>query len=431
MSANKYLEVLTPQNSQIIFIDQQPQMAFGVQSIDRQTLKNNVVGLAKAARAFNIPTTITTVETDGFSGNTFPELLAVFPDHKILERTSMNSWDDQNVRDALAANGRKKIVVAGLWTEVCNTTFALCAMLEGDYEIYMVADASGGTSADAHKYAMDRMIQAGVVPVTWQQVMLEWQRDWARKETYDAVTGIAKEHSGAYGMGIDYAVTHVHKLAERVTHGERIGPNPAGAPPAGLAVRRHGQPGATFPNTAGGAMNAPGDPRRSRSVPCRTATPLPRQAARAAPARVRRAVGGHGAGQRRQLHARRASSWMVTDLSASPTAVALIQTAATLPIFLLAIPAGVLSDILDRRRFLIFAAAAGLGQARLLPVAHRCADGRLSDRADLRRRHRRGADGADLAIDRARTGAARRSQGRGRAQSLGINIARAIGPPAA
>lgn len=104
----------------------------------------------------------------------------------------MNSWDDQNVRDALAANGRKKIVVAGLWTEVCNTTFALCAMLEGDYEIYMVADASGGTSADAHKYAMDRMIQAGVVPVTWQQVMLEWQRDWARKETYDAVTGIAR-----------------------------------------------------------------------------------------------------------------------------------------------------------------------------------------------------------------------------------------------
>ena len=142
------------------------------------------------------------------------------------------------MRDALAANGRKKIVVAGLWTEVCNTTFALCAMLEGDYEIYMVADASGGTSADAHKYAMDRMIQAGVVPVTWQQVMLEWQRDWARKETYDAVTGIAKEHSGAYGMGIDYAVTHVHKLAERVTHGERIGPNPAPAskPPAGLAV---------------------------------------------------------------------------------------------------------------------------------------------------------------------------------------------------
>lgn len=222
-----YLEVLTPQNSQLIFIDQQPQMAFGVQSIDRQALKNNVVGLAKAARVFNVPTTITTVETEGFSGNTYPELLAVYPEHKILERTSMNSWDDQNVRDALAGNKRKKVVVAGLWTEVCNTTFALSAMKEGGYEIYMVADASGGTSLDAHKYAMDRMVQAGCVPMTWQQVLLEWQRDWARKDTYDAVIKIVQEHSGAYGMGVDYAYTHVHKGPERVKHGPRIGPNPA------------------------------------------------------------------------------------------------------------------------------------------------------------------------------------------------------------
>jgi len=139
---NSKLEVLTPENCQMIFIDQQPQMAFGVQSIDRQVLKNNVVGLAKAAKVFNIPTTITTVETESFSGNTFPELLDVFPEHDILERTSMNSWDDQKVRDALAKNGKKKVVVSGLWTEVCNNTFALCAMLEGGYEIYMVADAS-------------------------------------------------------------------------------------------------------------------------------------------------------------------------------------------------------------------------------------------------------------------------------------------------
>ncbi|MEN2469983.1 hydrolase [Burkholderia stabilis] len=213
--SNPKLEVLTPQNSQLIFIDQQPQMAFGVQSIDRQTLKNNVVGLAKAAKVFNIPTTITTVESDSFSGHTYPELLDVFPNQKTLERTSMNSWDDQKVRDALAANGRKKVVVSGLWTEVCNTTFALCAMLEGDYEIYMVADASGGTSKDAHDFAMQRMVQAGVVPVTWQQVLLEWQRDWARRESYDAVMAIAKEHSGAYGMGVDYAYTMVHKAAQR------------------------------------------------------------------------------------------------------------------------------------------------------------------------------------------------------------------------
>ncbi|MEM6623215.1 MAG: hydrolase [Pseudomonadota bacterium] len=223
MSTEK-LEVLTPQNSQLIFIDQQPQMAFGVQSIDRQTLKNNVVGLAKAAKAFDVPTTITTVETEGFSGHTYPELLEVFPENPLLERTSMNSWDDQKVRDALAKNGQKKVVVSGLWTEVCNTTFALSAMLEGGYEIYMVADASGGTSIDAHKYAMDRMVQAGVVPMTWQQVLLEWQRDWARKDTYDATTGIAKDHGGAYGMGIDYAYTMVHKAPERVEHGPMLDP---------------------------------------------------------------------------------------------------------------------------------------------------------------------------------------------------------------
>src|ERR1700758_2777197 len=215
--ADSRLEVLTPQNCQLIFIDQEPQMAFAVQSIDRQVLKNNVVGLAKAATVFNIPTTITTVESESFSGFTYPEVLDVFPGQKLLERTSMNSWDDQKVRDALAASGRKKVVVSGLWTEVCNTTFALCAMLEGDYEIYMVADASGGTSKDAHDYSMLRMIQAGVVPVTWQQVMLEWQRDWARKETYDAVMAIVREHSGAYGMGVDYAYTMVHKAPERTT----------------------------------------------------------------------------------------------------------------------------------------------------------------------------------------------------------------------
>jgi nicotinamidase-related amidase len=224
------LEILTPQNSQLIFIDQQPQMAFGVQSIDRQTLKNNIVGLAKAAKAFEIPTTITTVETKSFSGPTFPELLAVFPEAPILERTSMNSWDDLIVREALAANaadGRKKIVVSGLWTEVCNLTFALSCLADTDYEIYMVADASGGTSVDAHKYGMDRMVQVGIVPVTWQQVLLEWQRDWARRETYHDVMAIVTEHGGAYGMGADYAYTMVHKAPERVAHGPILAPEPA------------------------------------------------------------------------------------------------------------------------------------------------------------------------------------------------------------
>ena len=214
---NPKLEVLTPRNCQVMIMDHQPQMAFGVQSIDRQTLKNNTVALTKAAKVFKIPTIFTTVETQSFSGYAYPELLDVFPDMKLLERTSMNSWDDKKVRDALKANGRNKVVVSGLWTEVCINTFALSAMLEGGYEIYVVADASGGTSKEAHDYALLRMIQAGVVPMTWQQVMLEWQRDWARRETYEAVMAIVREHSGAYGMGVDYADTMVRKAPQRTT----------------------------------------------------------------------------------------------------------------------------------------------------------------------------------------------------------------------
>lgn len=225
------LDVLTPQNSQMIFIDHQPQMAFGVQSIDRQQLKNNTVGLAKAARIFDVPTTITTVETDAFSGHTYPELLDVFPEAPLLERSSMNSWDDQKVRDALlghATSGAGKVVVSGLWTEVCNLTFALSCMRDTDLEIYMVADASGGTTKEAHDYAMQRMMQAGVVPVTWQQVLLEWQRDWARRDTYDAVMDLVREHSGAYGMGVDYAYTMVHGAPHRSVHtGQRHDPVPA------------------------------------------------------------------------------------------------------------------------------------------------------------------------------------------------------------
>lgn len=220
-------DLLTAQNCQLIFIDHQPQMAFGVSSIDRQTLKNNTIMLAKAGKLFGLPTSITTVETDAFSGHTYPELLAVFPDNDILERTSMNAWDDQKIRDALERHGRRKVIVAGLWTEVCNLTFALSAMAEGDYEIYMVADASGGTSKDAHDHAMDRMMQAGVLPVTTVQVALELQRDWARRDTYDGLMEILRDHAGAYGMGIDYAYTHVHKAPPRFAGGKRLDPVPA------------------------------------------------------------------------------------------------------------------------------------------------------------------------------------------------------------
>jgi nicotinamidase-related amidase len=224
---DKELELLTPENSALLFIDHQPQMAFGVASIDRQTLKNNAVALAKSAKIFDIPTIITTVETESFSGPTYPELLDVFPENDLLERTSMNSWDDQKVRDAVAATGRKKIILSGLWTEVCINSAAFSMMQDG-YEIYVVEDASGGTSEVAHRASMDRMIQAGVVPVTWQQVLLEWQRDWARKDTYDQTIAVVQEHSGAYGMGVDYAYTMVHKAGQRAQfYGKTLAPKAA------------------------------------------------------------------------------------------------------------------------------------------------------------------------------------------------------------
>lgn len=203
------LDLLTPENSTMIFIDHQPQMAFGVTSIDRQLLKNNVIALAKSAKVFNVPTILTTVETKSFSGNMWPELLAVFPDQEPVERTSMNSWEDKGFVAAVEKAGRKKLVIAALWTEVCLTFPSLEALRDG-YEVYAVVDASGGTSQDAHEYSLQRVIQAGVIPVTWQQVLLEYQRDWIRKETYDDVMAIVKEHSGAYGMGVEYAYTMVH-----------------------------------------------------------------------------------------------------------------------------------------------------------------------------------------------------------------------------
>jgi nicotinamidase-related amidase len=212
--SNAILEQLSPENSVLLFIDHQPQMAFGVANIDRQTLKNNVVGLAKAAKVFNVPTFITTVETESFSGYTWPELLEVFPDADLLERTSMNSWDDAKVREAIGGTGRKKVILSGLWTEVCINHAAFSMMLDG-YEVYVVGDACGGTSQAAHDLSMQRMIQAGVRPLSWQQLLLEWQRDWAHRETYDAVIALVQEHSGAYGMGVDYAYTRVHGAPQR------------------------------------------------------------------------------------------------------------------------------------------------------------------------------------------------------------------------
>lgn len=207
---DKIHSLLTPENCTVIFIDHQPQMTFGVASIDRQTLVNNTVGLAKAAKVFNVPVILTTVETQSFSGPMWPQLTELFPGKTPIERTSMNSWEDKKFVAEVERIGRKKLVIAALWTEVCLAFPAIQAM-EAGYEVYAVEDASGGTSEAAHNWAMQRIVQGGAVPVTWQQVLLEFQRDWARRDTYDAVMKIVLEHSGAYGQGVEYAYTMVHK----------------------------------------------------------------------------------------------------------------------------------------------------------------------------------------------------------------------------
>ncbi|WP_199350183.1 hydrolase [Nostoc flagelliforme] len=172
---------MTPENSTVIFIDHQPQMTFGVVNIDGQTLINNTVGLAKAAKIFNVPTILTTVETKGFSGYMWPQLLEIFPNQTPIERTSMNSWEEAKFVEQVERIGRKKLVIAALWTEVC-LVFPAIQAIEAGYEVYAVVDASGGTSQVAHDAAIQRIVQAGGVPVTWQQVLLEYQRDWARKK---------------------------------------------------------------------------------------------------------------------------------------------------------------------------------------------------------------------------------------------------------
>ena len=207
--------LLTPSNCVIAFIDLQPQMLFGVTNFDRQSIINLNVALAKTARVFDVPVILTTVETMGFSGYMWPQLQTIFPAQQPIERSSMNSWDDENFVAAVKATGRKKLLLAGLWTETCIALPTVQAIHDG-YDIHVVEDCCGDVSALAHDNAMKRMIQAGAKPVTALSVMLELQRDWAHKGTYDAVLGIAKEHFGAYGVGVEYAYTRVHGAPQTV-----------------------------------------------------------------------------------------------------------------------------------------------------------------------------------------------------------------------
>jgi nicotinamidase-related amidase len=198
--------LLSPSDHTLILIDFQSQMTFATRSIDPIVLRNNVALVANAAKIFNVTTIPTTVAERSFSGPMFDEIKTVFKDAKFFDRTSMNTWEDAAVIGEVNRIGKNRIVLAGLWTSVCIVGPALSALDQG-FEVYVIADACGDVSGEAHERAIERVIQAGTRPMTSLQYLLELQRDWARSATYDATTGLAREYGGAYGVGIAYAKT--------------------------------------------------------------------------------------------------------------------------------------------------------------------------------------------------------------------------------
>jgi nicotinamidase-related amidase len=202
-------KLLSPKDHALILIDFQSQMAFATHSIDAITLRNNAGLVARAAASFKVPTILTTVAEKSFSGPMFAEVTDPFPGQELLDRTSMNTWEDAAVIKQVNVVGKSRLVLAGLWTSVCIVGPALSALEQG-FEVYFVADACGDVSAEAHNRAVERMVQAGARPMTALQYLLELQRDWARSETYESTTGIARIYGGAYGLGVIYAKTMFH-----------------------------------------------------------------------------------------------------------------------------------------------------------------------------------------------------------------------------
>jgi len=195
--------LLNPTNHTLVLIDHESQMALATKNIDIPELRNNTAIVAGASKIFNVPTVVTTVAEKSFSGPVFFEISEFYPG-PYIDRTTMNTWEDVNAHKAITGKGNKRIVLAGLWTGVCIVGPALSAIAEG-YEVYIITDACGDVSKEAHDMAIQRMVAAGVQPMTSVQYLLELQRDWARTGTYKAVTDLVKKYGGAYGVGIQYA----------------------------------------------------------------------------------------------------------------------------------------------------------------------------------------------------------------------------------
>lgn len=197
-------ELLSPTNHALVMIDHEGQMAFATKSITTDELRNNVAIVVGASKIFNVPTVVTTVAEKSFSGPVFPEISDVYAKSTYIDRTTMNTWEDVNAYKAITGKGKKKLVIGGLWTSVCVVGPVLSAINDG-YDVYVITDASGDVSKEAHDMAIQRMVQAGAKPITSIQYILELQRDWARSETYEAVTNLVKRYGGAYGLGMQYA----------------------------------------------------------------------------------------------------------------------------------------------------------------------------------------------------------------------------------
>ena len=189
--------LLTPENCALVLIDHQPFQLANVNSHDPTMVINNVTGLAKTAKAYGIPTILTTVNEER-GGAIFKQVQAVFPDQKTINRTFINSWEDRRVVEAVRKTGRKKVVMAALWTEMCLVMPAIHAIGDG-YDVYVVTDASGGVSPEAHDMGIRRIQAAGGQPVTWLGMAGELQRDWARTERLGEVAQIFIDHAGATG----------------------------------------------------------------------------------------------------------------------------------------------------------------------------------------------------------------------------------------
>ncbi|TCD28682.1 hydrolase [Pedobacter psychrodurus] len=199
-------DLLNPTNHSLLLIDHEGQMAFATHSISTTELRNNVGLISGASKIFKIPTVVTTVAERSFSGPVFPEIQEFYPESTsgYVDRTTMNTWEDVNAHKAITSKGKKKIVMAGLWTSVCIVGPVLSAINEG-YQVYVITDASGDVSKEAHDQAVTRMVQAGAKPITSLQYLLELQRDWARQETYKPVNDLVVKYGGAYGIGVQYA----------------------------------------------------------------------------------------------------------------------------------------------------------------------------------------------------------------------------------